>query len=423
MSIWRLVIREIAHRKINFSLGLLSVVVASACLAGALTLLQAHDLRTDRLVAAKEQETKAEMADVQDDYRKIMKLLGFNMLILPKDQNLGDLYAEDYASKYMPESYVDSLVHSGTMIIRHLLPSLQQKITWPERRRTIILIGVRGEVPLDHVAPKEPIQTAVPPGTMVVGYELHRSLGLSKGDEVELLDRSFTVGTLNEERGSKDDITIWIDLDEAQELLKKEGLINGILALKCLCEGSDLAALRAEVARLLPETQAIEFGARVLTREEARYRAAEIARKAVASEKAHRAGLRAEQEAFASILVPLVLVACAVSIGVLFLNNVRERRTEIGLLRALGVQSTRILVLFLARALLMGLAGGVIGYGAGFVTGAVWSEGGIQGTAAFFDASALLQVVGLALALAGLASWLPAVSATRQDPADVLADA
>ena len=148
MSVWRLVLREIQHRKLNFGLGLLSVVVAVGCLIGSLTLLHAHDLRTERIIAAKEAETREKMRVMEDDYRKIMKKLGFNVLILPKDQNLGDLYAEDYAAKYMPEAYVEKLVHSGTMTIRHLLPSLQQKLVWPERERDWMPQGVQRPCPI-----------------------------------------------------------------------------------------------------------------------------------------------------------------------------------------------------------------------------------------------------------------------------------
>ena len=86
-----------------------------------MTLLRAHDIRTEQIVDAKEAATRAEMAKMEDDYRKIMKDLGFNVLILPNDQNLADLYADDFASKYMPEEYVERLAKSDIVTIQHLL--------------------------------------------------------------------------------------------------------------------------------------------------------------------------------------------------------------------------------------------------------------------------------------------------------------
>ena len=422
MTLRRLVVKEMLHRKLNSAMALLSVIAAVACLVGALTMLRAHDLRTNEIIAQKEAETEETMLQMEDDYRKIMKKLGFNLLIIPSEQEVGDLYADDYASKYMPEEYVDRLVEARIMSIRHLLPSLQQKLKWPERQRTIILMGVRGEVPLPYRDRKEPLLEPVPSGGMVVGYELHRSLGLSVGDRVELLGREFTVNKLHPERGNKDDITVWIGLAEAQELLGRRGKINAILALECFCFEPRLAEIREEVSRILPDTQVIEFATEVLVRAEARGRAAQTAREALAREKRSRADHRAEIETFASVLVPLVVVVCALWIGLLAFGNVRQRRPEIGILHALGLRSRDILIVFLAKALLIGALGAVIGYVAGLVAGGVWGELplGRPWWAALFDWRLLVAVVVLAPLLSAFASWIPAMVAAQQDPALVL---
>jgi len=422
MTLGRLVVKEILHRKLNSAMALVSVTAAVASLVGALTVLRAHDLRTNEIIARKEAEVQEMMRKMEDDYRKIMKKLGFNLLIIPREQKLDDFYAEQYASKYMPEEYVDRLVESRIMSIRHLLPSLQQKLKWPERERTIILMGVRGEVPLPYRTPREPMVQPVPPGTMVVGYELHRSLGLSVGDRVKLLGREFTVSRLHPERGNKDDITVWINLAEAQELLGKKGKINAILALECFCFGSRLAEIRQEITRILPDTQVIELATEVLVRAEARERAARTAREALEAEKKNRAEHRAEIEAFASVLVPLVVVVCALWIGLLAFGNVRQRRPEIGILHAIGVCSRDILLIFLARAMLMGFVGAIVGYFVGLVAGGVWGKlpAGGAWRAAFFDLRLFLAVLVLAPLLAAFASWIPAMMAAQQDPAVVL---
>jgi len=350
MKISHLVIKEIKNRKQNFLLGLLSVVFAVTSIIGAMTMLKIHDIKTETLVTNKEKETRERLAVLQDDYRKITKKLGFNLLILPEDQNLSDLYAEDFANKYMPESYVDSLANSKSVFIRHLLPSLQQKITWKEKHRTIILTGIKGEVPFLHKNPKEPILVAVPKGTIIIGYELHKSMQIVPGDEIMLNGKSFKVSKCNESRGSKDDITAWIDLAEAQEILGKEGKINAIQALKCHCAGNSLAAVRQEVHSVLPGTKVIEKGSKVLARAEARDRAAKEALDAIEAEKVHRLNMRKEQENFASILVPLILFGSAIWIAFLFINNVTDRKSEIGILRAVGVKDGKIMKMFLLKA-------------------------------------------------------------------------
>ena len=424
MNLFRLIFREIGHRRLSFLLGVLSVGVATACVVAEIGVLRKHDARTGRIIAAKEKETREKMALLEDDYRKITKGLGFNVLILPREQNLSDLFANDFGTQFMPEENVEHLAKSRVATIQHLLPSLQQKLKWPEVERTVILIGVRGEVPILYADPKKPILEAVAPGTLVPGWELHRSLHLKTGDKVKLLGREFTVGKLHPERGTKDDITVWINLREAQELLDKKGLINGILALECVCAADSLAKVRAEIGKVLPDTQVIEFHSQTLARAEARQRAAAEARDAVEREKQNRARLRQEQESFAAILVPGVVVAAALWIAFLSLSNARDRRLEIGILRALGVGSRRILAIFLGRAILLGLIGAALGLTAGLLLGAFWQEspGVVPVAHAWWDARLVAAALIGAPMVAAMAAWLPAYLAAQQDPAEVLSE-
>ncbi len=417
MNISLLVIKEIKRRKLNFLLGLLSVVFAVATVSGALTMLKIHDINSAIIISAKEKETQERMALLQDDYRKITKKLGFNLLILPKDQNLNDLYADDFAAKLMPESYVDSLANSHSVFIRHLLPSLQEKILWPEKQRTIILTGIRGEVPFLHKNPKEPMMVKVPKGTLIMGFELHKSMNLQEGDKVKIKGRKFTIRKCNESRGNKDDITIWINLKEAQEILNKPGKINAIQALKCICAGSELSGVREEVHSVLPGTQVIEKGSKVLWRAEARNRSAKEAIEAIEAEKQQQLKLRKERENFASILVPLILFASAIWIAFLFIGNVRERKSEIGILRAIGVKKWKIMNLFLLKAIIIGLTGALVGYFAGLSIGCIL---GGQFIMEVFNINLLLLVLVFAPILALMAAYVPATIAAGQDPADVL---
>ena len=417
MSVWQLVLKEILRRKMNFISGLVAVTLAVAVLAGSLTILKLHDLRTQRIINQKEQETRQRMALLEDDYRKIMKYLGFNLLIIPANQKISDFYESDEFSTYMPDTYATRLAEAKIVTIRHLLPSLQEKVKWPERKRTIILIGTRGEVPSMFRDALEPILVAVPKGHAVVGHELAESLDLRTGSRITLFGRTYTVSQCNEERGSKDDISIWIDLSEAQQILDKPGRINAILALKCHCAGNELASVRRDVAAVLPGAQVIEQDSKVLTRAEARDRASREAKDALAAEVRNRRQLRDEQEKFASILVPLVLLVSALWVGLVFYANVRERRSEIGILRALGARARTIIRLFLTKALLMGITGGLAGYSLGTLVGlGRQAETGLS----FLDPQLFLLTSCTAVLLSLAASWAPVYYAAQQDPADVL---
>jgi ABC-type lipoprotein release transport system permease subunit len=387
----------------NFALAVLAVMVASTSFIGSITLLQIH-----------EADLTQGMDKLTDDTRKAMLKLGFNVVILPKDQNLADWYADDYASEVMPEDYVHKLANSGIVTVRHFLPSLQQKIEWHERKRKIILVGARGEVPNLHKNPVKPMVQPVPPGTISLGYELHRSLDLKVGEKVKLMGKEFTIHACHKERGNKDDITAWIYLAEAQELLDKQGFINAILALECLCTGDALPLIRKEIAAILPDTQVIERGSRALARAEARTKVEREARITLENEK-H----------LASILTPVVVTGCAVWIALLGFTNVRARREEIGILRTLGVSAKGILAMFVSRHILVGVLGGTLGFCAG-VLAAVYFSAALEDTRIGITdmnlsmSGLLVLSVGGAAVLAVIAGWIPTLTAIRQDPAEVL---
>ena len=425
MKIQHLVLKEIIHRKLNFSLSVFATLIATASLIGSIVLLRVHDIRTQSILQEKEAKLQERMDILQDDIRKAMLILGFNVVILPKDQNLADWYSDDYSSKDMPESYVDRLANSDIISIRHLLPSLQQKIEWPERRRKIILVGTRGEVPSLHQTPQKPMVQPVPFGSITLGYELHRSMDIRVNDTVKLMGKTFTVNRCYEERGNQDDITAWINLKEAQELLGKEGRINAILALECLCTGNSLPTIRKEIAAILPDTQVIERESRALARAEARTKVAQEAAMTLEKEKLARETIRHEKERMASILIPVILLACALWIAIMGFINVRSRREEIGILRTVGVSARDIFMLFTWKHLSTGILGGFLGLVLGTIMPFMSSGSdqviriGAVGSLIFWLGLGALSVIGASF-LSIVAGWIPAMIASRQDPAEVL---
>ncbi len=427
MKTQQLVIREIGHRKLNFLLSVFAVVVATASLICSVMLLRVHDLKTSEILREKEAALKERMDKLKDDTRKSMLKLGFNLVILPKEQNMADWYSDDYSTKYMPESYADKLAASDIIYIRHILPSLQEKIVWPERNRTIILMGTRGEVPNQHLSPKKPIAQPVEDGAIILGYELHKSLGIKVDDEIELMGRTFRVKECYGERGTKDDITAWISLGDAQGLLNKEGLVNAILAIKCLCTDDNLSTIRDEVAAILPGTHVVERGSKIVAREEARTQVAKEAKLTLEKEKQGRERIGKERKKMVSILIPVILFTCALWVAFMGFMNVRSRREEIGILRAVGVSSRTIFMLFTWKHILIGVIGGVSGLLLAGATTFLFTlpvstiQAALFGSLSMMIKLALVSVTG-ALFLTITAGWIPSMIAGGQDPAEVLSE-
>lgn len=427
MSIMHMALREILRRKTTFLLAALAVAVAVATMLTVPAALQVYDLRAAAVLAAKEAELKDRLGVLQDEMRKATLKLSFNLAILPGDQDVREWHATDCATTTMPEEYAHRLADSGIVSVRHFLPLLAEKVKWTEMKRTVILVGCKGEVPNLHKGPKTPLVQPVADGTMVVGHELHQSLGLKEGQTVALQGRPFVISKCQEERGSKDDIAVWIPLKDAQTLLGKPGRINAILALECLCVGSEaLARVRADVAKQLPDTKVIEFGTKVLARAEARMRVGQEAVEAIERDKAQQQTLQAERQRLAALLVPGAAIACGVWIFLTAFGNARGRSAEVAILRAIGYRASQVLGLFLFRSLAGGLVGATVGCAAGLMIAARLRgefDAVLVGAAGLLSWPVVIAAVTSGALLGVVAGWIPALLAARQDPAEILREA
>lgn len=405
MKLPKLIFAEIKHRFAAFLVALLVVAGVVFCLAATFASLEAFDDETEQRLEKLQQGTDKRMADLENQIRKSMKGLGFNVHIYPASQDLGKVYEQGYATETMPEEYVHRLAESKIVTVNHLLPRLSQRVLWSEEERTIVLIGIKGQVPISHRSQKKPIMMPVEKGSIVLGYELHRSSGLKVGDKVTLNGKEFAVAKAHPQRGTLDDITAWIPLDEAQEMLGKPGRINAILALGCNCNSVDrLGQIRKELGVILPDTKIIEVESKALARAEARNK---VGAEAAASKKAvveTRSAARAEREKFNQVLVPLVLVGGLIGVAALSFLNTRVREAELGTLRALGFSGGKVLSLILGRAVVIGLLGAAAGALVIFLSGYEVSN----------KTMAWLLVVAPVLTVA--AAWLPAFSAMQRDP-------
>ena len=417
--------RELFHRRLNFLLGVLGVVLAVALVVGGATLLRAHGAMTRSLIEEKRDLVAARNQALTDAMRKITKRMGFNVVITPVGQNLNDPFAADYAAKFMPEEYAERLANSDIVTVNHLLPTLEQRVEWKERGgRTMFLVGVKGQVPLAHRDPRKPIMQPVAKDGLVLGAFLAAEEGLKVGDRATILGEDLVVSQVYPRRGDKRDRTAWIELSRMQKLFKKEGKINAIWALECSCALADVGKVRAELQKILPDVTIEEQGEKALARAEARKKSVEIAEASLAEEEQSGERLAALGRRFRLLVVPLTILLAGTWLGLLALGNVRERRSEIGLLNALGVGTVSIASLFLVRAVIAGVIGAVIGgalgTGAGSLLLASPGDGAPSVEVAVFDPQLFVAVVVVAPVLCALACWLPAVAATQQDPAAVL---
>ncbi len=378
MSILTMVFKEIRHRKVNFLLAVLAVMTAVAFLVAFYTARKASARETARLMLS----------------------MGYNLHIIARDADVGAFLITGIPDKTIPEACLEKLASQKNISYNHLLATLEGKIEW--RGKEIILTGVAPEV-CPPGQKKPPMTFRVEPGTAYVGHRIAEALQVRKGDAITVSDKTLRVERCLGESGGTDDMRIQCSLLDAQAILNLPGQITGIKAVDCLCfaKGDPVAILREEIRSVLPEAQVLQV-------------------KSIADARAKQ---RQMVHKIFAVMLPFVIAACGVWIGVLAVMNVRDRQQEIGLLRALGYNTANVMLLFLGKAVLVGVLGAIAGFLLGTGLGLRFGPGIFEITArTMVRAEFSLFVFSCLLAplFAVVASFVPTMIAVTYDPAATL---
>ena len=114
----------------------------------------------------------------------------------------------------------------------------------------------------------------------------------------------------------------------------------------------------------------------------------------------------------------IALLVGAIGVANIMVIAVLERRSEIGLRRALGATKAYIRTQFLAEAILLSLAGGTAGIAAGAAATAIYAH--TKGWATVIPAQAWAGGLGATVFIGALAGLLPAIRAARLAPTAAL---
>lgn len=374
----KLIFKEILHRKIHFVLGLLAVVTAVALYVAFVTTAEASNRET----------------------AKLMLKTGFNLRIIPKETDMNSFLSNGFSDLTMPMEYIDRIASQKGFSYNHLLATLQQKIRW--RGVDVVLTGLAPEVcPPDQKKP--PMIFSIKEGTAYVGFILADQLGIKDGDSIDVNGTGLSVVKCLSESGTIDDIRIQCHVADAQKILELPGQINEIQAVDCLCfvpTEDPLAILRNELAELIPEAKVVQMK-----------KLAEV-----------RTQQRQMVKNYSGFVMIFVIAVCGAWIGVLAMINVRHRESEIGIMRAIGYGSVRVVTLLMGKAVITGILGAGIGFAVGTAI-ALWFGPEIftiTAKAIKPDYTLLVWSIAAAPAFAVVSSFIPAMIAISQDPADTL---
>ena len=347
-----------------------------------------------------------------------MDSLGANVLVLPKSSTLQDYYAADMQGDTIPEEYVTRLAMSDLAGLDNLSPKLSMPIELQGKGFTLtgILpksefqakaawggagvfsrpigcgasVGMMGSEDKKTLARKRVIET-LEDNEVLVGADVAAKLGLKEADKLDVLGKAFSVTAVLPQTGTVDDSRIFAHLHVVQDLSKKGMVINAIEVIGCCQEISK--GLVAKINTLLPD-------AKVVT----------ITQIADAQIKINRM-----MSNLSLMFLVIIIFVGGASIANYMYANVFERRREIGTLMALGANSSLVLRIFLLKALILGVAGGIGGYVIGTILAVVLGPK-LAGVIVLPMPMLALLAVGVSVALTLVASYFPARRAARLDP-------
>jgi putative ABC transport system permease protein len=347
-----------------------------------------------------------------------MDSLGANVLVLPKSATLQDYYAADMQGETIPEEYVTTLAMSDLAGLDNISPKLslpvelggktftltgilpksefQAKAAWQGAgifSRPIgcgASVGMMGSDDKKTLARKRVIET-LEDNEVLVGADVAATLGLKDADKLDVLGKTFSVTAVLPQTGTVDDSRIFAHLHVVQDLSHKGPVINAIEVVGCCQEISK--GLVEKINHLLPD-------AKVVT---------------VAQIAASQINVNRMMANLSLMFLVIIVFVGGASIANYMYANVFERRREIGTLMALGANSGLVLRIFLLKALILGLAGGIGGYVLGTIL-AVTLGPKLAGVVVLPMPLLALLAVGISVGLALAASYFPARRAARLDP-------
>lgn len=418
MKLSRLLTAEIKFRPLTSLVACLAVWIAAACVSTALITLKDYDQQTDSEIHALQERAHERMAALENEARIFAKSLGFNIFVYNSRQDLGKFHSTDTSDHFLTMQQANKLAESDFEFLNHLLPILREKYEWKEYSKSVIIGGIQGEIYIKQQW-QEPMEIELLTREVHLGYSISSELSIRTGDSVQIGGNSFKVTHVRQRLGTKDDITIFMNLGDAQHLLNRPGLISGILALSCNCAAGEIDPIINGVREIIPGSDVVEFTIRAQARAQARKVIAETAANELKDIQSSRGKIRKTLSSLSLLLSGIMTIVSVFLLLFLYGSNVRERRSEVAILKALGVSEASIHSLFMAKALILAFAGSIIGCATGVATALALSD---HPEAMPFSNLVILttSIVLAACFLSLLACWWPTKYAASRDPGLVL---
>lgn len=391
MKLYKIVTKDMLHRKRRVLYAALGVVIGTMTVVGILTIAFAGQARIYRQL---------------DQY-------GPNLTVIPAinnlDMKLGNLsmgtltVGENYIQQdQLPgiRQIADGKIREALKIddpgdIATIAPKLYENTK--VNGISLVVVGIEPE-------PERIVKTWWNVGKgnyfsgndqALIGATSAELLKLNVGDKIALNDRNLTIIGILDETGSNDDYQVFAPLSTVQQAFNKQGMISS-LDIRALCNSCPVEMIADTINKNIPGVRA-------------------VAVKQIAKSEM---GL---VEKMNNLMLALGGVTLAVGLfGVVntMMASVHERIKDIGIMRAVGASRNQIIKVFIYEALIIGVLGGIVGYLLGTALAYIIGPLVFEGAAVSFVPQYFPLALAVSILVAVIASIYPALRASEIRVAD-----
>jgi len=229
----------------------------------------------------------------------------------------------------------------------------------------------------------------------LVGATAAELMGFNIGDKITLNGEDVTVAGILEDTGSNDDYQVFVPMETAQQAFDKLGLVSSI-DIRALCSACPTTEIAAAINGNITGVRA-------------------VAVKQIAETE------MGMQEKVSKFLIGLAAITLAVGcFGVVntMTASVHERIKDIGIMKAVGASRNQVMKIFFYEGIIIGVAGGLLGYVAGTLLAYIVGPLIFGGVAVTYVPQYFLPSLALATLIAVIASVYPAFRASKIRVAD-----
>lgn len=339
---------------------------------------------------------------IQDRVKEQLLRFGANIVVQPKGQPF-DLYSgTTKGGILLPEDYVDKIksINHKNMLIA-VSPKLFER--FEVKGKSLLVVGIEPDerkakpwwmIGHNVLTDEFPVDKQI-----LLGHHAAAALG-QQVSEIKLNSEIFQVSGVLDESGSPDDFMAFVPLAQLQRLTQKAGMVNLIeVSTSCIaCKAMNIYDVTKEMGKILPADAKV------------------MAVKQIAEAQM---GTLQKIMGFTMIIYLVVLGLCGFLLINYMSSAVDERRREIGMLLAMGMDPRKVQTIFVAKVLTFALIGAVLGYVVG--SGVSIFLGPLIAETKVLPIPNLLWIsFVIALGLGVVSSIVPARRISKLDPVEAL---